>query len=182
MSYVVQHWSGAWPVLAVWAIVAALHLAALRRLPVRRWPRQTAALHGGMLLVLLALISPLGYWAGRYIWVRSIQDLLLAFAAPALIVLGAPREILARRPVRPTGWRLARPVAVILAFNVIWLGWHVTAAYDLAATNPAVRYLEYVSYLAAGIGFWLQLIGSRPASCPTSRWPGRCCGWAFCPR
>lgn len=169
MSNVAQHWPGAWPVLAVWAIVAALHLAGLRRPRVRYRAREAAAFHGGVLLVLLALISPLGYWAGRYIWVRSIQDLLLAFAAPALIVLGAPREILVRRPVRPTGWRLARPLAVVVAFNVIWLGWHVTSAYDLAATNPAVRYLEYVSYLAAGTGFWLQLIGSRPALPPVRR-------------
>jgi putative membrane protein len=172
MSYLLQHWTGAWPVLAVWAIVAALHLAALRRPRVRYRAREAAAFDGGMLLVLLALVSPLGYWAGRYIWVRSIQDLLLAFAAPALIVLGAPWMVWARgRPAERAGrrWRPAWPVAVVLAFNVIWLGWHVTAAYDLAATNPAVRYLEYVSYLAAGIGFWLQLIGSRPALPPMRR-------------
>jgi cytochrome c oxidase assembly factor CtaG len=203
MSYVLQHWSGAWAALAVWATVAALHLVGLRRLeagagrdgggePARREGRRRAgeavAFHGGLLLALLALVSPLGYWSGLYIWARSIQDLLLAFIAPGLIVVGAPWPVLARgvrpdsgRAVQPQGepdppartrWWLAWPVAVVVAFNVIWLGWHVTAPYDLAATNAVARYLEYVCYLAAGIAFWLQLIGSgpsRPALSPLRR-------------
>jgi putative membrane protein len=164
MSYILQHWSGAWAAVAVWAIVAALHLAGLRRLGAdRRRAIQAAAFQGGLLLALLAVVSPLGYWAGRYIWVRSIQDLLLAFTVPPLIVLGAPWEILARRPVRPAGWWLARPMLTVAAFNVVWLGWHVTPLYDLSATNTTVRYLEYLCFLGAGIGFWLQLIGSRPS-------------------
>jgi len=135
--------------------------------------KERVAFLGGLVLAVLALVPPLGHYAGLYIWVRSIQDLLLAFAAPALIVGGAPWKAWARgRPAERAGRRWRRPawpVAVVLTFNVIWLGWHVTAAYDLAATNPAVRYLEYVSYLAAGIGFWLQLIGPRPALPPMRR-------------
>lgn len=120
---------------------------------------KAAALLGGLLLALLAVVSPIGYWAGRYIWVRSIQDLLLAFTAAPLIVLGAPWC---------SRWR-SRPLAVVVAFNVIWLGWHVPALYDLSATDTAVRYLEYATYIGAGIGFWLQLIGSRPTLPPMRR-------------
>jgi putative membrane protein len=169
MSYILQHWSGAWAAVAVWVIVATLHLAGLRRLGAdRRRAREAVAFQGGLLLALLAVVSPLGYWAGRYIWVRSIQDLLLAFTVPPLIVLGAPWQVLAGRagrPGRPAGrqWWLAWPVATAAAFNIIWLGWHVTPLYDLSATNTAVRYLEYVCYLGAGILFWLQLIASRPS-------------------
>jgi cytochrome c oxidase assembly factor CtaG len=32
----------------------------------------------------------MGYWSYRFIWVRNLQDVVLAIAAPALIVLGAP--------------------------------------------------------------------------------------------
>lgn len=174
MSYVLQHWSEAWAAVAVWAIVAALHLVGLRRLGAdRRRATEAAAFQGGLLLALLAVVSPIGYWAGRYIWVRSIQDLLIAFTAAPLIVLGAPWQVLAGfsgrraggRSGRPAGrqWWLAWPVAVVVAFNVIWLGWHVTPLYDLSATNTAVRYLEYACYLGAGILLWLQLIGSRPS-------------------
>jgi putative membrane protein len=196
MSYVVQHWSGVWPALAVWAVIAVAHLAGLRRCISRRddSPRaraqarrltvQAAALQGGLLVALLALISPLGYWAGLYIWVRSIQDLLLALVAPGLIVLGAPWLVLAglvgvpqpadsggagrAEPDQPPGtarrhWWLMWPVAFVVAFNVVWLGWHIPVLFDLAARHAAVRYLEYASYLAAGILFWLQMIGSGPS-------------------
>lgn len=164
MSYVLQHWSGAWPAVAVWVVVATLHLVGLRRLGADRGrAREAVAFQAGLLLALLAVVSPVGYWAGRYIWVRSIQDLLLAFTVPPLIVLGAPWQVLARRHVRSTGWWLARPIAAAAAFNVVWLGWHVPPLYDLSATNTAVRYLEYICYLGAGILFWLQLIGSRPS-------------------
>jgi putative membrane protein len=173
MSYILQHWSGAWAAVAVWVIVATLHLAGVHRLGAdRRRAKEAVAFQGGLLLALLAVVSPLGYWAGRYIWVRSIQDLLLAFTVPPLIVLGAPWRVLARgRPGRPRRPRrspggqrwLAWPVAAVVAFNVIWLGWHITPLYDVSATNTAVRYLEYVCYLGAGILFWLQLIGSRPS-------------------
>ena len=40
--------------------------------------------------MVLALVSPMGYWSYRYIWVRNFQDVILTIAAPALIVLGAP--------------------------------------------------------------------------------------------
>src|SRR5258707_9826321 len=108
MSYVLQHWSGAWAALAVWATVATLHVAGLRRLGARRRAGEAVACHGGLLLALLALISPLGYWSGLYIWARSIQDLLLAFIAPGLIVVAAPWPVLARG-VRPDSGRAVQP-------------------------------------------------------------------------
>jgi putative membrane protein len=135
----------------------------------RNRARERTALLGGLLLVVLALVPPLGHYARLYIWVRSIQDLLLAFIAPALIVVGAPWEALARRPARSGGRWLARPVATVVAFNAIWLGSHVTALYDLAASNATFRYLESACYLGAGIMFWLQLIGSRASSPPLRR-------------
>ena len=98
MSYVLAHWSPAWAVLAIWAAVAAVYLAGLGRIRYEETPERSrrergwraAAFQGGLLAVLLALVSPLAYWSLTYIWVRSVQDLLLALVAPALIVLGAP--------------------------------------------------------------------------------------------
>jgi putative copper resistance protein D len=107
---------------------------------------------------------------------------MLAFVGPALIVLGAPWLPLRQcwpagpraRPASLAGdgrdrppevpWLLARPVAAAVAFNAIWLGWQVPALFDLAHASSAARLAECVTYLAAGILFWLQLIGSRPFS------------------
>jgi putative membrane protein len=200
MRPVLAHWSALWPVIAIYAVVAGAHLAGA--LPGRRGraapdmpdvaagrravTREVGLFQAGLLLALLAIVSPMRYWSGVYIWVRALQDLLLAVVAPGLIVLGAPWAPLARslgrlrpRPEAPgqavgealgeqmarsRPWWLRRPVATVVAFNVIWLGWHVPALFDRTPVSAVAAAAEYVLYLAAGILFWLQVIGSRPWS------------------
>src|ERR1700683_3633173 len=189
MSPVLAHWSAVWPVLAIYLAVAGAHLAGtlrggLGRAAGRRAVIGEAALfQGGLLLALLAIVSPLRYWSGIYIWVRAMQDLVLAIVAPGLIVVGAPWPALARSvgrrqigqrapggpaaaPPRPRGpggpWGLRWPLATVVAFNVIWLGWHLPALFDKVPASAAAAALEYVLYLGAGVLFWRQLIGSRP--------------------
>jgi cytochrome c oxidase assembly factor CtaG len=178
-----SHWSASWPALIIYAAVAGAHLAGLRRLlsggdpadpPAGRRAtiREAAVFQGGLLLALLVIVSPLGYWSGIYLWVRALDDLTLAFMAPGLIVLGAPWPALARglgRPApgpadapAPPPWWLRWPVATVVAFNVIWLSGHLTVAFDRVAVSRAAAAAEYALYLGGGILFWLQLIGSRP--------------------
>ncbi len=193
MNMVVSHWSANVAVLAAYAVVAVAHLLGMRgaAADARRQGRSLApgavseavAFHLGLLMVLLAVVSPIGYWSTRFSWVRSVQDVLLAIAAPALIVLGAPWVPLARvlRPGRDqpgqgpapaaqaAGRGLARgrralPVLVTVAFSLIWWGWHLPVAYDAALGHPVVYAAEVVMYLGAGVVLWLQFIGSRPYS------------------
>jgi cytochrome c oxidase assembly factor CtaG len=134
--------------------------------------REAALFQAGLLVALLALVSPLAYWSGVYIWVRAVQDLALAIVAPGLVVLGAPWAALARcfgrrlpaaeRPARPAPWWLRQPVAVVAGFNVIWLAWHLPALFDRVPASTPVAAARDVLYLGAGTWFWLQLIGSRP--------------------
>jgi cytochrome c oxidase assembly factor CtaG len=176
-----SHWSASWPVLIIYVAVAGVHLAGLPRLlsgrPAagrRAVIREAAVFQGGLLLAAAAIVSPLGYWSGVYIWVRAIQDLTLALVAPGLIVLGAPWAPLARglgRPAPgrseaagPPPWWLRWPVASVVAFNVIWVAWHLTALFDRVPASRAAAAAEYLLYLGAGTLFWLQLIGSRPWS------------------
>ena len=108
MSVAFAHWSASWPVLIGYAVVAVSHLAGLRRLLARaalassgesagpgaprpaELRREAVLFHLGMLLVALALVSPLGYWSTVYIWMRALQQLLVAVIGPGLIVVGAP--------------------------------------------------------------------------------------------
>ena len=204
MNMVVSHWSANAVVLIVIGTVAAMHLLGLAgtvaetgRLARPRWTgpeagRQAAMFYCGLAAVVLALVSPLAYWSGRFIWVRSQQDVLLALAAPSLIVLGAPWLPLrrgaaallprpaSRRPRRPSAaarrpWPDRRPgpapfgrawmtwpVAIAVVFNAAWLGWHVPGPYDAALRRPVLDTAEVVTYLGLGIAFWLVIIGSRP--------------------
>jgi putative membrane protein len=184
MNLVVSHWSANLLVLAGYAAVAAAHLLGMLGLAggagrqggamAKGWVRQAAIFHAGLLLAVLALVSPVGYWSQRFIWVRSVQDLLLAVVAPGLIVLGAPWLALNRSLRRPapglrdasepeaaTGW-VVLPLAVAVAFNVAWCAWHLPVLYDAALRTPVVYGTEVVTYLGFGVLFWLQLIGSRP--------------------
>jgi putative membrane protein len=177
MSPVLSHWSASWPALAVYVAVAAVHLVGLARLPDRSTAvkREAVLFHLGLLVALLAIVSPLRYWSGVYIWVRAVQDLILALVAPGLIVVGAPWAALARglslrQPGQDddaaarTPWWLRWPVGAAVAFNVVWLGWHLPALFDRVAVSSAVAAAEYVLFLGAGILLWFQLIGSRPWS------------------
>jgi putative membrane protein len=187
MNMVVSHWSANAVVLAAYAVVATAHLLGVHGAaaagaqggdrPARL--REAAAFQAGLLVATLALVSPLGYWSHVYIWIRSLQDLLLALVAPGLMVVGAPWQPLARglrlsrggaaggadhRPARPRpgrGW-LTVPVAVTAAYNLAWWGWHLPAGYDASARQPLLYAAEVVTYLAGGILLWRQLIGSRP--------------------
>lgn len=195
MNVVVSHWSANAAVLAVVAVVTAVHVHGLRGIAVdaRRQGEDTprgmgweaTAFYAGLLVVILALLSPLAYWSGRYIWVRSLQDVLLANVAPAFLVLGAPWLVLrrglafrrpsagdARRPPagkagtgsRPAASRVRLAVGTAIAFNVAWCGWHLPPLYDGALRYPVVYAAEVVTYLGLGVAFWLVLIGSRPLS------------------
>jgi len=200
MSKVVSHWSADAVVLAAIGALVALHLLGMRSTfaEAKRLGRprpagavaQAVAFYCGLCVVLVALVSPLAYWAGHFIWVRSLQDVLLAVVAPGLIVLGAPWLPLARgaaclrlaktspEPAGALGARagqdvrespalqewswLAWPVVVTVAFNAAWLGWQLPALYDATLRYPAAGAAEVIIYLGLGIAFWLQLIGSKP--------------------
>ncbi|HET7246137.1 MAG TPA: cytochrome c oxidase assembly protein [Streptosporangiaceae bacterium] len=193
MNVVVSHWSANAAVLAVAAVAVAVHALGLRGMAVdaRRQGEDTrrgmgweaAAFYGGLLVVILALLSPLAYWSARYIWVRSLQDVLLANVAPVFLALGAPwlalrRGLPFRRPPaadagrpraadavpRPLAGRVRLAVGTVIAFNVAWCGWHLPPLYDAALRYPVVYAAEVVSYLGLGVAFWLVLIGSRPVS------------------
>lgn len=207
MEAAIEHWSASWPVLIGYIAVAACHLVGLRRSrPVaqavapeagatsQERRREAILFQVGLLVVLLALVSPVGYLSTVYIWVRMLQTLLVAVVGPGLVVVGAPWEAFraaltgrtSRTPsrqqlpvsasnqasgirnVQPRApWLLSRPVLAIVAANIVWLGWQVPALFDAARANAGLALIEHLSYLAAGTVFWLQLISSRPFSQPT---------------
>jgi putative membrane protein len=195
MNVVVSNWSANVVALAAYAVAAVTHLLGVRdaatdagRQGRSRPPgqvRRAVAFQAGQLLAVLAVVSPISYWSYRYIWVRNFQDVILAIAAPALIVLGAPWLPLRRglgltvrdrraagAPGEPggsdaagqdwsPGWP-ALPIVVTVMFCVVWWVWHLAGPFDAAVRSPAVYALEVITYLAAGVLMWLQLVESPP--------------------
>jgi cytochrome c oxidase assembly factor CtaG len=193
MNMVFSHWSASPLALLASAAVVAAHLRGIRAAgaDARRQgggrpagaAGQAAAFYLGMLVVAVALVSPVGYWAQRYIWIRSIQDVLLAIAAPGLIVLGAPWLMLARgigrgpgrdragepRPGAAPGPAPARAMAADPGRPAdprggVWLTWPVavTVAFSIAWWGwhvPALydAALRYPGMYAAEVACYLGL-------------------------
>jgi len=177
MSYL-SHWPFD-PFLVFAIILVGWHEAGLARLArsdperARGRRRRSVWFYGGLAVTLIAVDSPVEYFADRYFFMHMIQHLLLMFGAPTLIVAGAPwrplLEVLPRRVAARTGalrvaggWLISPWVAVV-AFNVVMLGWHIPALLDLAVSNWVVQvWLLHPSYLIVGVLFWLQFIPSAP--------------------
>jgi putative membrane protein len=171
-------------------VLVAWRETGLRRLARRSRPERTRQrrrrsvwFYAGLAVLLIAVESPIDYWADDYFFVHMIQHLLLMFAAPTLVVAGAPWQPLldalpgrlgrtATRSVTRGGWsRPLRAVAGValapwtgvIAFNVVMVGWHIPVLFDLAENNQAVHiWLMHGSFFLAGVLFWLQIIPSPP--------------------
>jgi len=189
MNYITGHWSFD-PFLILAIAVTVWHEVGLQRLARRSRPERTRErrlrsvwFYAGLVVLLLAVESPIDYWADDYFFVHMIQHLLLMFAAPTLIVAGAPwqpllaalpgrsgqrvtRGVLAggwSRPLRALGGLVLRPWVSVGLFNFVMIFWHLPGPYDLAENNQAVHiWLMHGSFFAAGVLFWLQFIPSPP--------------------
>jgi putative membrane protein len=160
MHYLTQHWSVD-PFLFVVLVLAAWHEIGLARGAASRL--RSLWFYAGLVVALIAVDSPMEYWSERYFFVHMLQHLLLMFAAPSLIVAGAPwqafRDALGGRGRLPLGIFL-RPWVSVALFNAVMIFWHLPGPYDTAVQDCA--WLLHGSYLVAGILFWLQFIPSPP--------------------
>jgi putative membrane protein len=189
MHYLTQNWSYD-PFLIVAIVLVIWHEIGLAKLARRSRPERTRQrrlrsmlFYAGLAVMLLAVMSPIDYWSDDYFFVHMIQHLLLMFAAPTLIVAGAPwqplldalpgrtgkdatREVMTAvwaRPIRAVGGFILRPWVAIAIFNVVMVAWHIPALYDLAYRNQTVHiWGEHGSFFVAGILFWMQFIDSPP--------------------
>jgi putative membrane protein len=189
LTELTSHWSVD-PFLVVTSALALWHERGVRHLAARSQPakaparrRQSLLFYAGLVVLDLTVASPIDYYANLYYWVHVVQHLLLMFAAPVLIVAGAPWIPLAhglpvgprRRvgralllsawsaPLRATGRILSKPWVAIAAFNLVMVFWHFTGPFDLAYRNQAVHiWVMHSSFFLVGVFFWLQFIGSYP--------------------
>jgi len=189
VSYLVDNWSFD-PFVIVVAVVVLVHelgLANLRRrsLPERTRTRRLRSLlfYAGLALLLIAVMSPVDYWADDYFFVHMVEHILIAFFAPILIVAGAPwlplvhglpvgprrrlvRAVLLGRfsaPLRSVGRFLRNPWTALISFNAVMVLWHFPALFDAAQENQLIHiWLMHATFFLTGVLFWLQIIPSYP--------------------
>jgi putative membrane protein len=189
VHYVVDNWSFDPFVIVVAGLVVAneIGLARLRRrsVPARTRRRRGNSLlfYAGLALLLVAVVSPVDYWASDYFFVHMGEHLLIAFFAPILIVAGAPwipllhslpvswrrsgGRFLLLGPWSPSLRRIGRvigsPWFAVLSFNAVMVLWHVPGPFDAAEENQVIHiWLMHASFFVTGILFWLVIIPSHP--------------------
>lgn len=160
----------------VWVAVGAAawwYLWAARR--VRAWPsRRRAAFMSGLVVVFVALASPIAVYAGALFSVHMVQHLLLTLVAAPLLLLGAPGT-LALRSATPRGRArlvdifhsvpvrtVTHPVVTWSLFAAVMWITHFTSFYDAALESSVLHGLEHGLYSGVAVAFWLPVVGLDP--------------------
>lgn len=183
-----QRWKVEPAVLALVVMSATLYTVGIRRL----WQRAgrghvvsgwgVAAFFTGLVLLLVALCSPLDALADTLFSAHMVQHVILIAVAPPLLVLGIPtlpllwglphdariaigRAWKASR-LGAVGHALLRPIpALVLHTLALWL-WHLPGPYATALANPAVHALEHTCFLVTALLVWwvaIRPLGRRPS-------------------
>ena len=141
----------------------------------------------GLAMIWLAIASPLDGFADALLSAHMVEHLLLMSFAPPLLLLGYPVVPLLRgfprgvtvhilgpliriRALRHLGHILITPLFAWLAMNLVFLGWHVPAAYDFALEHEHWHEFEHVCFLGTSILFWWPVIQPWPTRENVAGW------------
>jgi cytochrome c oxidase assembly factor CtaG len=133
----------------------------------------------GLVVIILALLSPLDTFASWLLMMHMLQHELLTMVAPPLLLLANPlpvilwgtpqglRHRLGRLLTR--GARVRRALRALTLMPVTWglfmlllWGWHLPAAYQAALQYEVLHDVQHLSFFAAGLLFWWPLINPAP--------------------
>ena len=173
MSHPHVHWTLDPAILAALAACIAVYgwrFRAARREAAGRGagPREAVAFAGGMLCLLIALVSPIDGLGEDYLFsMHMTQHVMLGDVGPLLLLLGLSRVIL--RPVtrrlvaveRALG-RLAHPATGLVVWLLLIYLWHLPALYVAAIEHPPLHALEHASFFVAGVAVWWPLVQPVP--------------------
>jgi putative membrane protein len=141
----------------------------------------------GVLLVWVAVGSPLATLDRQMLTAHMAQHLLLMTVAAPLILVGAPAimllhglpQNLVRRTLRPLarsravhglGNFVTHPVFCWLVSTSAVIGWHAPALFEQGTQSAGWHAVEHASFLAGGLLFWWPVIQPWPSIAEWPRW------------
>lgn len=175
-----QFWLTAWnwsPSLIIGAVlVSGLYFYALgpyhtryySSVPIKR--AQTIAFLLGVLIMLLALISPLDELGDDYLFsAHMLQHLCLTTFGPPLLLVGIPEWMLERLLQKRAIFLVLKglvwvPVAFLL-YNADFFLWHAPSLYNATLENEAIHIFEHLTFIVFGILSWWPILS------PSSKLP-----------
>ena len=178
MTRVLTAWTFDPTVVAALLATAVLYLRGVRRVrrPDRKLANRAACFLSGLVVLWLALQSPIDAYADTRLSVHMVQHLLLTMVAAPLLVLGGP-VILALRAATPAfrqrwllpllrSWPVRLLTAPVVAWAqfalVLWVS-HFSPLYEAAVRSGAVHALEHLLYVVSAVLFWSPVVGIDPS-------------------
>ena len=184
LSDFLSRWDLSPYVLIPLAVLASAYLVGRWRLGRRaKYPIPMAAgdllYLGGVLALLLALVSPIDVFAGDLFFMHMVQHLLLMMVAAPLLLLANPVSKMLWAFPRGVRHRLGGvlnssgvlrlvlrgvtvPIIAWLIFVItIWV-WHTPVSYDAALASEGLHLLEHLTMFGAAVIFWWPVVGPAP--------------------
>jgi putative membrane protein len=120
---------------------------------------------GGLLTLVVALVSPVAHVAEELVIAHMVEHLLLGDIATLLLVLGLTGPLL--QPVLAIRFFdrlrvLAHPLVAFPLWMLNFYFWHIPALYDAAYGGAAVHALEHTSFIFFGCLMWMPIFGPLP--------------------
>jgi putative membrane protein len=131
--------------------------------PVAVWRQWCFA--SGLLLIGVALFSPLGHVSEELLTAHMVEHLLIADLAALLLVLGLTGPLLQPILARPLLGRLralGHPAVALPLWALDLYLWHAPFLYDAAYGSSAAHVLEHTMFLFFGVLMWMPLVGPLP--------------------
>lgn len=130
-------------------------------------PRKIATFTFGILVIFVAVMSPIHVLAEQYLFsVHMTQHVLITLIAPPFLILGIP-DWLVRPLLRPKlAFKcmklLTNPIGAFLAFNLVFSIWHLPSLYNVSVTNHGVHFIEHFLMVVTGLLMWWPLTSPIP--------------------
>ncbi len=137
----------------------------------------------GLVIVAVALMSPIDVLGGQLFFMHMIQHLLLIMIAPPLLLIANPMPFILWG--LPSNWRrrtgqwiaallhressFRHGLKAVTGAGVVWLlwtisviGWHDPNMYNAALRSEPVHDLEHLTFFVASMLFWWHVTGAGP--------------------
>jgi len=179
-----RSWPSSPGTIAILVATGVIYLRGWQKLVRRGSPQfstgQLASFVGGLVVLFLALCSPLDEFAGLLLSAHMVQHLLLMFVAPPLLCYGAPQSpLLLGIPapvlahwimpvwqhalVRRIADALTHPaIAWTVAALVLWM-WHLPYFYELALSSELWHEIEHACFFWSALWFWWPVLQPYPS-------------------
>jgi cytochrome c oxidase assembly factor CtaG len=120
---------------------------------------------GGLLLIVVALVSPVAHIAEELVIAHMVEHLLLGDLATLLLVLGLTGPLL--QPILSIKVFdrlriLAHPLVAFPLWAINFYVWHIPALYDAAYGGAALHALEHSLFIFFGCLMWMPVFGPLP--------------------